>query len=186
MEVECVFPPPVAVTVTVAAPTVADELADRVRVDDPEPGAAIDDGLKPAVTPEGRPEADNDSAALNPPDIVVDIVEFPEPPWEIVTDDGDAVIEKSGIAAAVTVRLSVVVWVFPPPVAVIVTVDVPVGVDEAVATVRLADPEPGAPIAAGLNVAVAPEGSPEAESEIEELNVPDMLVDTVELALAPC
>ena len=74
------MPPPVAVTVTVAAPTAAVELADRVRVEDPEPGAAIEVGLNPAVTPEGRPEVDNDTAELKPPDMVVDIVELPEPP----------------------------------------------------------------------------------------------------------
>src|SRR5262245_25398501 len=186
MEAECVVPPPVAVTVRVWAPTVAVEPADMVSVADPEPGAAIDEGLKPAVTPEGRPEADNDKAELKPPEIVLEIVELPEAPCEIVSDDGDAAIEKSGTAADVTVSPSVVVWVFPPPVAVIVTVDVPVGVDEAADTVRVADPEPGAPIDVGLNVAVAPEGSPEAESEIDELNVPDIVVDTVELALPPC
>src|SRR5262249_24769958 len=134
----------------------------------------------------GRPDADNDNAELNPPDIAVEMVEVPEAAWEIVSDDGDAVIEKSGTGADVTVTASVVVCVFPPPVAVIVTVDVPDGVCEAADTVRVADPEPGALIDAGLNVAVAPEGRPEAESEIDELKVPFMVVDTVELALAPC
>src|SRR5215469_15065229 len=155
------YPTPVAVIVMVAVPIVAAALADSVRVADPEPGAAIDDGLKPAVTPEGRPEADKDTAELKPPEIVLEIVELPEAPCETVNDDGDEVIEKSGTAADVTVSPSVVVWVFPPPVAVMVTVDVPVGVDEAADTVRVADPEPGAPIVVGLNVAVAPEGSPE-------------------------
>src|SRR5262249_47697571 len=103
-EAECAFPPPVAVTVTAAVPTGADELTDRVRVADPEPGAAIDDGVKPAFTPDGRPEADNDNAALKPPDIEVEIVEPPEAPCEIVTDEGDAAIEKSAADVTVTLR----------------------------------------------------------------------------------
>jgi hypothetical protein len=55
----------------VDAPTVI------VIVEDPEPGAAIDVGLKAAVAPVGSPEADSETAELNTPDMVVEIVEVP-------------------------------------------------------------------------------------------------------------
>jgi hypothetical protein len=76
----CVTPPPVAVTVTVAVPVVAVLLAAKVSVELPLPGAAIDAGLKLAVTPVGNPEAESDTAELNPPLIVVEIVVLPEVP----------------------------------------------------------------------------------------------------------
>src|SRR5215469_679087 len=91
-----------AVMVTVEEPVAAVELAVNVRVEDPEPGATIDDGLKLAVTPDGSPAADKDSAELKPPDIAVVAVELTELPCVSETDDGDTVIEKSGVAAAVT------------------------------------------------------------------------------------
>jgi hypothetical protein len=43
----------------------------------PEPGAGIGLGLKLTVVPDGTPEADNVMALLNPPLIVVVIVEIP-------------------------------------------------------------------------------------------------------------
>ena len=69
-----------AVTVTFAVPVVAVLLAVRVRVELPLPGAAIDAGLKLAVTPAGNPEADNETAELKPPLTVVETVELPEEP----------------------------------------------------------------------------------------------------------
>jgi hypothetical protein len=170
----------------VELPTAADELAVSVSVEEPEPGAAIDDGLNPAVTPDGSPEADNDSVELKPPDIAVEIVEVPEAPCDIETEDGDAVIEKSGVAAAVTVNPKVVVWVLPPPVAVMVTVAVPTVADELAVTVRVEEPEPGAAIDDGLKLAFTPEGRPDAERETDELNDPDVVVETVELPDPPC
>jgi hypothetical protein len=61
-----VMPPPVAFTVTLVVPVVA--------------GAAIEVGLKLAVTPAGSPEADNEIAELNPPLTVVEIVLLPDAP----------------------------------------------------------------------------------------------------------
>ena len=101
--------PPVAVTVTFAVPVVAVAVAENVSVELPLPGAAMDAGLKLAVTPAGRPEADNDTAELKPPLTVVEIVLLPEVPC--VTDRlaGEALTAKSGVAAAVMVRVMVVV-----------------------------------------------------------------------------
>src|SRR5262249_19352770 len=49
-----VTPPPLAVTVTLAGPVVAVPLAVKVSVELPFPGAAIEAGLKFAVTPAGK------------------------------------------------------------------------------------------------------------------------------------
>ena len=69
-----------AVTVTVAVPAVAVLPAESVRVELPLPGAAIEVGLKLAVTPEGKPEADSETAELKPPLTVVEMVLLPEAP----------------------------------------------------------------------------------------------------------
>src|SRR5689334_10505848 len=66
--VVCVTPPPVPVTVTLYVPAGVEAPAVMVIVDEPEPGAAIDVGLKLAVAPLGRPLAESDTAALNPPE----------------------------------------------------------------------------------------------------------------------
>jgi len=62
------IPPPLAFTVIVDVPTVAVLLALKVSVELPEPGAAIDVGLKAAVTPAGSPLAESETAELKPPE----------------------------------------------------------------------------------------------------------------------
>jgi hypothetical protein len=99
----------VAVTVTLEVPVVAVLLAVRVKVELPLPGAAIEVGLKLAVTPEGSPEADSATAALKPPLTVVEIVLLPEAPCATEMLAGDALTAKSGVAAVVTFRVIVVV-----------------------------------------------------------------------------
>jgi hypothetical protein len=168
----------VDVPVAVEAPTVI------VMVDEPDPGAAIEVGLKPAEAPVGSPDAESEIAELKLPDIVVDIVEVPELPCLIDTEEGDAVMLKSALDA-VTVRLTVVVCVLPPPVPVIVTVDVPVAVDVPTVIVIVDDPPPGAAMEVGLKAAVAPVGSPDADSEIAELKLPTTAVDRVEAPEPP-
>jgi len=86
----------VAVIVTVALPTVAALPAERVSVELPLPGAAIEAGLKLAVTPEGNPEADKETAELKPPLTLVAIVLLPEAPCTIERLVGDADRLKSG------------------------------------------------------------------------------------------
>src|SRR5437773_2137221 len=81
----------VYVPVAVVAPTVI------VIVELPEPGAAIELGLKLTVVPAGCPEADSATAELNPPDTVVVMVEVPEPPWTMDFDVGFADMAKSGV-----------------------------------------------------------------------------------------
>ena len=103
MVVVCVMVPPVAVTVTFTVPVVAVAVAVNVSVELPPPGAAMEDGLKLAVTPAGNPDAERATAELNPPLTVVEMVELPEVPC--VTDrlPGDALRVKFGAVTALTV-----------------------------------------------------------------------------------
>ncbi len=68
-----------------------------VIVELPEPGAAIEVGLKATVVPEGWPEADSATALLKPPETVVVMVTLPEPPWAIEVEVGEAAIVKSAV-----------------------------------------------------------------------------------------
>lgn len=112
--------PPDPVTVIGYVPVAVEEATDRVMVEEPEPGAAIEVGLNDTVTPEGCPDAEREIAELKPPETVVETVELPEPPCTTETEDGEAEIVKFGTGAAVTVRDTEVVWVELPPDPVIV------------------------------------------------------------------
>ena len=85
-----------------------------VMVELPPPGAAIVLGLKLTVVPDGAPLADNATALLKPPPIVVVTVDVPCVPCTTLSDDGFAVTANVG-CEAVTVRVTVVVWLIPPP-----------------------------------------------------------------------
>ena len=74
--------------------------------------------MKLTVTPLGAPVADNEIAELNPPTPVAVIVDVPELPVATLTAVGEADTVKS--LDAVIVRLTVVVCVIPPPLAVTV------------------------------------------------------------------
>jgi len=63
----------------------------------PVPGAGIGFVPNVTVTPLGWPEADNVMALLNPFNAVVVMVEVPLLPCCTVTEEGDALIEKSGV-----------------------------------------------------------------------------------------
>jgi hypothetical protein len=109
--------PPVPVTVMVEVPVAAEAATVMVIVELPEPGAAIEVGLKATVTPVGWPEAESATAELKPPATVVVMVTLPAVPWVIVAEVGDAAMVKSGL---VTVRVTVAVCVVLPPVPVTV------------------------------------------------------------------
>jgi hypothetical protein len=91
--------PPVAVTVTGNVPRLAFAVAVKFRLELPEPGAPIEDGVNVAVTPLGSPEADNATELLKPPTAwVVMPIEALLPCWT-VTVPGDVVTVKSGVEA---------------------------------------------------------------------------------------
>ena len=69
-----------------------------VIVDVPEPGAAMDVGLKVTVTPVGWPLADKATAESKPPETAVVIVELPLLPCTTETEAGEAVIVNAGVA----------------------------------------------------------------------------------------
>src|SRR5258708_5864037 len=94
-------------------PVVAVALAVKVSVEVPLPGAAIEAGLKEAVTPAGSPEADNETAELKPPLIVVEMVEVAVVPCVTLTAAGDAVTAKSAVGCFHTSEI--VVAVAAPP-----------------------------------------------------------------------
>lgn len=114
----CTTPPPLAMIVTVAPPTVAPEATVNVRVLVPLPGEAKLPGDNFALTPLGNPLVDNITAALNPFwTAVLSVTDtFPDARLALV---GLAVSVKLG---AGMVSVSVVLRVSPPPVPVIVTV----------------------------------------------------------------
>ena len=97
-----VSPPPVPVTTIVCVPTATPEATARVMVNVPEPGAAMEVGLKLTVTPEGCPLAESAMAELKPPETAVVTVHEPLLPATTETEVGEADIVN---AAAVTVRV---------------------------------------------------------------------------------
>lgn len=87
-----------------------------VIVELPEPGAAMDVGLKLTVTPVGWPVADKAIAELKPPDTAVVIVDVPLLPCTTETEVGEAEMVNAGVAVAVTVSETVVVSTVLPEV----------------------------------------------------------------------
>ena len=99
-------------------PGAVDDASVNVAVEVPDPGAAIDDGLKLTDTPDGCPDADNATAELKPLLPVEVMVDVPLLPCTTETDVGLAAIDNLG--AAVTVSVTVDVCVSPPPMPVTV------------------------------------------------------------------
>jgi hypothetical protein len=174
-----VNPPPTPVIATVAGPVVA--VLEAVSVNTllaPVAGFT----LKLAVTPAGNPLALKVTASVNPPLRVTVIVLVPLAPLFIVRLDGLAESEKSGVACATTVRLTVVARVSPPPVPVMVTVAGPsAAVAEAVKVRALLVPV----VEAGLKLAVTPAGNPLAASATLPVKPPLRLIVIAVFAVEP-
>jgi hypothetical protein len=115
-------------------------------------------GLKDAVTPLGRPEAERPTLPLKPLCEVTVIALVLFVPCAMLRLEGDAESAKFG-GAAVTVRLIVVARVKFPAVPVIVTVVVPVVAVMLAVSVRVLV----VAVVPGLNAAVTPLGKPDAE-----------------------
>jgi hypothetical protein len=103
------MPPPLADTVTFVVPVVAVLPAVKVSFELPLPGAAIEPGLKLAVTPEGNADVESEMAELKPPLTEVAIVLLPELPCVTDTLVGEALRLNAGVVVAVTVRAIVTV-----------------------------------------------------------------------------
>jgi hypothetical protein len=179
----CVRPPPVPVMVIGYVPVAAVEATVIVMVELPAPGAAMDVLLKLTVTPVGWPDAAKPIAELNEPEMVVVIVDVPWLPSATETAVGEAAMVKA--AGPVTVRLTVVVCVIPPPIPVMVIGYVPVAVVDNTVKVAVEVPEPGAEIDVGLKPTVTPVGWPEADKPIALLNPPETVAVMVDPPLLP-
>src|SRR6266550_1841475 len=94
--IEWVCPAPKPVTNTLYVPTGVTPPTEIVKVDEPEPGAAIEAGLKLAVVPAGRPEVDSETKELKSPERVEVTIDDPAPLWGIDNDDADDESEKCG------------------------------------------------------------------------------------------
>lgn len=77
-----------------------------------------------------------------------------------------------------TVKVNRVVAVLPPPVAVMVILEVPSGARRDTVSVKSDVPDPGAAMGLGLKLPVTPDGIPLAVSVTAELNPPPMEVVT--------
>ena len=104
-----VTPPPVAVTVSEAVPTVAVEVADNFKVLLPEPGEAMLAGEKVAVTPFGRPLMDKATADWKPFCAAVVKVTGMEPPVvtkRFVPPGGSVKVGAGTVSASEAVRVN--------------------------------------------------------------------------------
>jgi len=148
----------VPVTVTVAVPVVALALAARVKV--------LDDvdavGLKLAVTPVGRPDAENVTFPVKPLIGVTVIVLVPLLPCTTLSEDGLEDKEKF-FADVFTVRLIAMVWVKLPEVPVTFTSTVPVAAVPLAVNVKVLTDVLAEVVSTGPNEAVTPFGKPDAE-----------------------
>ena len=90
------MPSPEPVTVIGYTPVAVVEATVMVIVEVPEPGAAMDVGLKLTVTPLGWPVADKAIAESNPPETAVVIVDVPLLPCTTETEAGEAETVKLG------------------------------------------------------------------------------------------
>jgi hypothetical protein len=178
--VVCEVLPLVPVTVIVCVPRVARRETVMVSVEVPAP--VIELGLKLAVTPDGKPDADKEMAESNPPVTEDVIVTVPELLRSMLIEAGDALMEKPAVVD-VTVSETVVVDVVLPDVPVMVIAYVPGVVDDA--TVKVAVDVPAPVMEDGLKPTVTPEGWPDAVSVIAESKPPLTVLVIVALPELP-
>ena len=168
--------PEVPVTVKVTVPVVAVPLAVSVNA----LVLVALAGLNNAVTPLGRPDADNTTPALNPLRGLTVMVLEPLEPCVMVKLLGDAESVKFG--GGFTVRESVVELDRLPDEPEMVTVAGPVVAVLLAVSVRVLVPV----VLAGLNEAVTPEGKPDVDKLTVPLKPLSALTLIVLLPLAPC
>jgi hypothetical protein len=167
-------------------PVAVVEATVMVMVEAPEPGAAMEAGVKLTVTPVGCPVADKATAELKPPEIATVTVDEPLLPCTTDTETGAAEMVKSGVPVEVTVNVTVMVCLKAPPAPLTVIGYVPGAVFAATAMVMVEVPEPGAGIVAGVKLTVTPVGWPVADKATAELNPKKMADVIVDEPLLPC
>ena len=167
---------PVIVTVLVPAAAVALAVSVSVLVD------VVLAGLNAAVTPLGRPDADNATLPLKPFTLPTVTVLVPLALCATLNVDGDADSEKSAVAVVEIVSAIVVVCDSEPDVPVMVTVFAPVAAVELAVKVTVLV----VVALAGLNEAVTPVGRPDADNATDPLKPLTLAMVTVLEPVAPC
>ena len=158
------------------APVDAFFLADRASVLLP----VVLPGLKDAVTPRGRPEADRLTPPVKPFCAVMAIMDVTSPPRARLNEFGEA--ERAKFGGGATVSETVVLRDIPPDAPVMVTVSVPsAAVPLAVSVSVLVEL-----VLLGLNVAVTSLGRPAAERLTLPLNPFSGLMLMVLVLFVPC
>ena len=175
MVVVLVSVPEFPVIVTVTVPVVAVPLAVSVKV----LVFVVLEGLNKAVTPLGRPDADNATLPLKPLSGFTVMALEPLEPCVMVKLLGDAESEKFG--GGLTVRESVVELDRLPEEPVMVTVTGPVVAVLLAVSVRVLVPV----VLVGLNEAVTPAGKPEADKLTMPLKPLSALIVMALVPLAP-
>lgn len=181
--VVCVTPPPVPVMVMVWLPILEFRPTLTVMVDVPEPGAAMELGVKVTLCALPCPEADKLIAELKPPETAVVMVDVPELLLATLIDVGDALMVKFGVVP-VTVRDTVVLSTVLPEVPVTLMLYVPTAVDEATVSVMVEVPAPV--IEVGLKPTLTPVGWPVADKVMAESKPPVTVLVIVEVPEWPC
>jgi len=176
----CVALGAMPVTVTEYGPGVV--AAPTLKVNVEPPPAVVVGGLNEAVAPAGTPPALSVTVSAEPLVTAVEMVDVPLPPWTADTLAGFAPIEKS-LGAAVTVSVTVMLWIALGAVPVTVTEYGPGVV--AAPTLSVSVELPPAATDPGLKDADAPEGSPLAESVTVSADPLITAVEMVDVALPP-
>src|SRR5579863_409490 len=158
MVVDAVVEPEAPLLVTVNAPGVAVLLAAKVTTLLPVVGLVP----KAAVTPLGKPEADNVTAPVKPPESATVIVSVVLEPCVTDTDEADGVSVKLGVPLPV-VSARVAEWVTEPSVPTIEIFVVPAGV--LVCEKKFTVAVPLELSDEGAKLAETPEGKPVALSD---------------------
>lgn len=168
--------------VTVLVPVVAVPLAFNVSVLLLVAGL----GVKDAVTPLGKPLAESVMLPVKPPDgAMLTVTALPCPPLATVTLIGDADRAKLPADAFVTVKVTVVVCMIPPPLPVTVMGYTPATVVGETVIVMVDPPEPGAAIGLGLKPTVTPVGWPVADKATAASKPPEMAAVIVDVPWLP-
>src|SRR5208282_4735714 len=111
------MPPPLPVIVIGYVPVAVLEATVRVTLEVPEPGAAMEVGLNPTVTPAGWPLAVKATAASKPSTAVEVMVEPPLLPCTTETEPGEAEKAKVGdVAIGASALIRATPFGLPQPV----------------------------------------------------------------------